>query len=111
MVSLCQILCLSDSEATWSKQLGLTLDLSAAGMGIRTARYAMIVDNLVVKYLEVRCMVDITPRVRIFTAFVMLGRAWQGRYGLWCGRCSGETLGQVIDASGRIMDNIFFKIT
>jgi alkyl hydroperoxide reductase 1 len=49
-----QILTLSDSGAAWSKQLGLTIDLSAAGMGLRTGRYAMILDDLVVKYLGVR---------------------------------------------------------
>ncbi|KAF9002525.1 Redoxin [Cyathus striatus] len=46
-----KILALSDADAAWSKKLGLTLDLTAAGLGIRTARYALIIDNLVVKYV------------------------------------------------------------
>jgi alkyl hydroperoxide reductase 1 len=30
------------------------MDLTNRGLGIRTARYAMIIDDLVVKYVEVR---------------------------------------------------------
>jgi len=49
-----KILTLSDANAAWSKQLGLTLDISIAGSsGLRTGRYAMIIDDLVVKYLGV----------------------------------------------------------
>lgn len=48
-----QILTLSDTSVAWSQQLGLVQDLSAPGLGIRTARYAMIIDDLVVKYLGV----------------------------------------------------------
>ena len=33
--------------------MGLDVDLSAAGLGVRTARYAIIVDDLVVKYVGV----------------------------------------------------------
>lgn len=45
---------LSDTDAKWSESMGLSVDLSAVGFGTRTARYAMIIDNLVVKYVEVR---------------------------------------------------------
>jgi len=55
-----KILTLSDTGVAWSKQLGLTLDLSAAGLGLRTARYAIILDDLVVKYLEVEPGKDVT---------------------------------------------------
>ncbi|KAF9060404.1 1-Cys peroxiredoxin isozyme [Rhodocollybia butyracea] len=48
-----KILTLSDPNVEWSKALGLTLDLSAAGLGVRTARYALILDDLVVKYVDV----------------------------------------------------------
>ncbi|KAF9500311.1 Redoxin [Pleurotus eryngii] len=48
-----KILCLSDTGAAWSASLGLSLDLSALGLGTRTNRYALIIDDLVVKYVEV----------------------------------------------------------
>ncbi len=48
-----QILSLTDTYAEWSKQLGLDKDLTTFGLGIRTARYAMIIDDLVVKYIGV----------------------------------------------------------
>ncbi|KDQ51864.1 hypothetical protein JAAARDRAFT_62226 [Jaapia argillacea MUCL 33604] len=48
-----KILTLSDTYAEWSASLGLTIDLNARGLGIRTNRYAMIIDDLVVKYVEV----------------------------------------------------------
>ncbi|KAI6040741.1 thioredoxin-dependent peroxidase [Pisolithus marmoratus] len=48
-----KILALSDSGAQWSQALGLSVDLSHVGFGLRTARYAMVLDDLVVKYLGV----------------------------------------------------------
>ncbi|KAJ7757270.1 Redoxin [Mycena maculata] len=48
-----KILALSDANAKWSAALGLSLDLTERGMGVRTNRYAMIIDDLVVKYVEV----------------------------------------------------------
>ncbi|KAJ6607714.1 1-Cys peroxiredoxin isozyme [Mycena sp. CBHHK59/15] len=48
-----KILTLSDTNAKWSAELNLSLDLTERGMGIRTARYALIIDDLVVKYVEV----------------------------------------------------------
>ncbi|CAK5284244.1 unnamed protein product [Mycena citricolor] len=48
-----KILPLSDAYAKWSASLGLSLDLTDKGLGVRTARYAMIIDDLVVKYVEV----------------------------------------------------------
>lgn len=45
-----KILTLSDTNAQWSGALGLSVDLSAVGFGTRTARYAMVIDDLVVKY-------------------------------------------------------------
>ncbi|KIK26357.1 hypothetical protein PISMIDRAFT_273793 [Pisolithus microcarpus 441] len=48
-----KILALSDGNAEWSKAMGLSVDLSHVGFGLRTARYAIILDDLVVKYLGV----------------------------------------------------------
>ena len=48
-----KVLMLADGAAAFTKQLGLELDLTAPGMGIRSKRYAMVVDNGVVKALNV----------------------------------------------------------
>ena len=44
---------MSDIEAKWSKSMGLDKDLSAVGFGMRTERYALVLDDLVVKYVGV----------------------------------------------------------
>ena len=49
-----QILTLTDTDAKWAASLGLDKDLSAAGLGHRTWRFAIVIDDLVVKYLGVR---------------------------------------------------------
>eukprot|EP00276_Gloeochaete_wittrockiana_P004478 CAMPEP_0184651580 /NCGR_PEP_ID=MMETSP0308-20130426/9222_1 /TAXON_ID=38269 /ORGANISM="Gloeochaete witrockiana, Strain SAG 46.84" /LENGTH=262 /DNA_ID=CAMNT_0027085921 /DNA_START=272 /DNA_END=1060 /DNA_ORIENTATION=- len=48
-----RILFVADGSAVFSSALGLALDLRAKGMGIRTTRFAAIVDDGVVKYLGV----------------------------------------------------------
>ncbi|HVA13452.1 MAG TPA: peroxiredoxin [Stellaceae bacterium] len=48
-----KVLMLADGAAAFTKQLGLELDLTGPGMGVRSKRYAMIVDNGVVKALNV----------------------------------------------------------
>ncbi|KAN0082467.1 Redoxin [Tylopilus felleus] len=48
-----KIVALSDTNVAWSKSLGLDLDLSAKGLGVRTNRYVLILDNLHVKNIEV----------------------------------------------------------
>jgi peroxiredoxin len=48
-----KVLMLADGAAAFTKQLGLELDLSGPGMGIRSKRYAMVVDNGTVKALQV----------------------------------------------------------
>lgn len=74
---------LTDTNAAWSKSLGLSADMSDRGFGIRTARYAMILNDLKVEYVEVRS----------FPSFVMVkersdvlclepGRAQAWRYGV-----------------------------
>ncbi len=44
---------LGDGSAVWTKALGLELDLTARGMGMRMNRFSMLVDNGVVKQLNV----------------------------------------------------------
>jgi peroxiredoxin len=44
---------LADGNGDFTKALGLTMDGSRFGMGQRSQRYAMIVDNGVVKELNV----------------------------------------------------------
>ena len=48
-----RILMLSDGMASFTKMLGLELDLSARGLGLRSQRYAMIVDDGTVSTLNV----------------------------------------------------------
>ncbi len=48
-----KVLMLADGAAAFTKQLGLELDLTGPGMGVRSKRYAMVVDNGVVKTLNV----------------------------------------------------------
>jgi len=43
---------MADGSAAYSTALGLTLDLTARGMGVRSDRYSMLVDNGVVKSLN-----------------------------------------------------------
>ncbi len=44
---------MADGSAAYTLSLGLELDLIARGMGMRSNRYAMIVDNGVVKHLGI----------------------------------------------------------
>jgi peroxiredoxin len=44
---------LADGSADFAKKLGLDMDLSERGLGVRSKRYAMIVEDGVVKSLEV----------------------------------------------------------
>ena len=44
---------LADGSGNWAKALGMTLDLSERGLGVRSQRYAMIVDDGVVKTLNI----------------------------------------------------------
>lgn len=57
---------LADGNATFTKALGLDVDLSASGLGLRSKRYAMVINNGIVEKLEVednpgeysRCMAE-----------------------------------------------------
>ncbi|MEI8302685.1 MAG: peroxiredoxin [Burkholderiales bacterium] len=44
---------LADGSGDFTRKVGLELDLTARGMGVRSQRYAMVVDNGVVKHLFV----------------------------------------------------------
>jgi glutaredoxin/glutathione-dependent peroxiredoxin len=48
-----KILMLADGNADFAKLIGLDIDLSAFGLGVRSKRYAMLVEDGVVKVLNV----------------------------------------------------------
>ena len=48
-----QVEFLADGSADFAKAIGLDADFSAGGMGVRSRRYSMLVDNGVVKKLNV----------------------------------------------------------
>ncbi len=48
-----KILMLADGSADFAKKLGLEIDLTARGLGVRSKRYSMIVEDGVVKSLNV----------------------------------------------------------
>jgi glutaredoxin/glutathione-dependent peroxiredoxin len=47
------VLMLADGNAAFAKAAGLEVDLNVAGMGLRNKRYSMIIDNGVVKTINV----------------------------------------------------------
>jgi len=48
-----KVMMLADGSGEFTKAVGLELDLAARGLGMRSQRYAMVVDNGVVKTLNV----------------------------------------------------------
>ncbi|WP_042887298.1 peroxiredoxin [Cupriavidus necator] len=44
---------MADGSAEWTRALGLEQDLSARGLGVRSKRYAMVIDDGVVTRLDV----------------------------------------------------------
>jgi peroxiredoxin len=48
-----KIMMLADGNASFAKACGLEKDLDVAGMGLRSSRYAMIVENGIVKALNI----------------------------------------------------------
>jgi peroxiredoxin len=48
-----KITMLADGSAEFAKKLGLEIDLSARGLGVRSKRYSMVVENGIVKALNV----------------------------------------------------------
>ena len=51
--SVGKIRMMADGSAAYTKALGLELDLVARGMGVRCQRFSMLVDNGVVKTLNI----------------------------------------------------------
>ncbi|KAG9021595.1 hypothetical protein FS837_007151 [Tulasnella sp. UAMH 9824] len=43
---------ISDTYAKWSESMGLSVDLTEGGMGVRSARYVLILDDLKVVSVE-----------------------------------------------------------
>ena len=62
---------LGDGSAEWTKKLGLDLDLSARNMGVRSQRYSMLVEDGVVKKLNV----EAPGKYEVSGAEVMLTQA------------------------------------
>jgi glutaredoxin/glutathione-dependent peroxiredoxin len=48
-----KVMMLADGNADFSKAVGLTMDGTGYGMGTRASRYAMVIDNGVVKALNI----------------------------------------------------------
>lgn len=61
---------MADGSAEWTKALGLTLDLTAKGMGVRSQRFSMLVDNGVVKTLNI----EAPGKFEVSNAETMLGQ-------------------------------------
>lgn len=47
-----KVLFLADGSGHFAEEIGLTLDLTAAGMGVRSQRWSMLVDDGIVKELN-----------------------------------------------------------
>ena len=62
---------MADGSAEWTKALGLTMDLTAKGMGVRSQRFSMLVDNGVVKTLNI----EAPGKFEVSNAETMLGQA------------------------------------
>jgi peroxiredoxin len=62
---------LADGSADFAKALGLDIDLSARGLGVRSKRYSMLVDNGVVKILNLE---DNPGEVKISGGDTLLGQ-------------------------------------
>ncbi|GIX31987.1 MAG: peroxiredoxin [Porticoccaceae bacterium] len=66
-----KILMLADGDASFTRALGLELDASAHGLGVRSKRYSMIVEDGVVKKLNVE---PDGAGIQVSTAEVILGQ-------------------------------------
>jgi len=61
---------MADGSADLTKKLGLEMDLTARGMGVRSQRYAMLVEDGVVKTLSV----EAPGKFEVSSAEAMLGQ-------------------------------------
>ena len=48
-----KVMMVADGNGEFTKKVGLEMDASKFGMGVRSQRYAMVVEDMVVKKLEV----------------------------------------------------------
>lgn len=62
---------LADFDAAFTKAMGLDADLSAGGLGVRSKRYAMLVEDGVVKSLDIE---DSPGQATVSAAEAMLAR-------------------------------------
>ncbi|ALM84762.1 peroxiredoxin [Bordetella sp. N] len=62
---------LADGSAIWTKALGLELDLNARGMGVRSQRYSMLLDDGVIKKLNI----EAAGKFEVSDAATILGQA------------------------------------
>jgi peroxiredoxin len=61
---------LADGNAAWARALGLEMDLTARGMGLRMQRFSMLVDNGTVRQLNV----EAPGEFKVSDAATMLGQ-------------------------------------
>ena len=64
---------MADGSAEFTKATGLTLDLNSRGMGLRSQRYSMLVDNGIVKTLNI----EAPGKFEVSDAGTMLRQAGQ----------------------------------
>lgn len=64
-----KVMMLADGSGDFARAVGMDLDLSRAGLGTRSKRYSMLVDNGVVKSLNVE---QAPPQVEVSSAESML---------------------------------------
>ena len=65
-----QVRMMADGSAAYTKKLGLEFDLTARGMGVRAQRFSMLVDDGVVKSLNV----ESAGKFEVSGADAMLGQ-------------------------------------
>ena len=62
---------LADGSATFAKETGTDLDLGAAGLGVRSKRYAALIDDGVVRWIDIE---DNSSCATVSSAEVALGK-------------------------------------
>lgn len=62
---------MADGSGDWTRALGLTQDLTAKGMGVRSQRFSMLVDDGVIKTLNI----EAPGKFEVSNAETMLGQA------------------------------------
>ena len=70
-----KILMLADGGAEFTKKIGLDMDLTARGLGVRSKRYAMAVDNGVVKILNVEDAPGVVEKTSAETMCSMIDKS------------------------------------